>query len=163
MAIGHAQGRIEIDTAFSDDVGDRREAGLADMQKGNYLSMAVRQDVMRETLEGRAAGTARIDDSSDTRVHARNVGIDAEARESFKHMSMQIDQSGRDDATVNGDHATPFLARNLTSDTRDRAVLDRYIVSAAQALRGIDQRSAFQNEIIHRLFSLAIRTSPQLK
>jgi hypothetical protein len=142
VAIRHFQGRVEIDAAFGDDVRDRRQAGLADVQKRDNLGMAMRQDMARETLEGGAPGTARVNDRGNACVHAGDIGIHAEAGESFEDVSVKIDQTRRHDETLCVDHAPRLFIGNARRDSRDHALLDRNIVNAAQTLRRVNQRAA---------------------
>src|SRR5271168_464795 len=70
MLVGHTQGAVKVNAAFGDDIGDGRESGLADMQKRDYLRMAMRKNMPRETLESGRAGTAGVDDRCNARMDA---------------------------------------------------------------------------------------------
>jgi len=74
---------------------------------------------------------------------------------------MEIDEAWRDDKTVRLDDAARLLARDRRRDTSNHASLDRYIVNAAKAARGVNERSTFQEEIVHRLCSLSVRLERQ--
>src|SRR5271169_607864 len=116
VSICYAQGAVKIDTALRNDIRDRRQPGLADMQEGNYLGMAMRQDMTREPLEGGAAGAARIHDRRDARMYARDIGIDPEPGEPLEHVSVKIDQAGCEETAVHLDYAACLLARDRRRD-----------------------------------------------
>src|SRR5208283_192761 len=97
------------------------------MQKGNYLCMTMRQDMPREALESRRSRAACVDQRCHPRIDAADIGINAEARESFEDVGMQIDEARRDDGTGNIDDASRFFTRNRRRDPRNLASLDRYI------------------------------------
>jgi hypothetical protein len=59
------------------------------------------------------------------------------------------------------DGASRFLAGYRRRDPRNHASLDRYIVNAAKASRGVNERSTPHEEIVHRLCSLSVRLELQ--
>jgi hypothetical protein len=154
MAVDYAQGPIKIDAAFGDDIRDRRQAGLADMQERDNLGMTMWQDMLGETPEGGTTGAARIYNRGDARAYARDIGIDAEPGKPFENMSVEVDQAGRDNQAIRLDEASRLLAWNRRRNARNLPLLNRYIVNTAQPLRGVDERSALQDKIMHRICSL---------
>jgi hypothetical protein len=88
----------------------------------------MRQDMPGETLEGGTTRAARVHDRRD----ARYIGIYPEPGEPFENVSVEINQTGRDNQAIRLDDASRLLARNRRRDARNRSLLDRYIVNAAE-------------------------------
>ena len=96
-------------------------------RKGRTSVPRFGQDVARKGLERGAAGAARVDDRRDARVHAREVRVDAVARDAVEDVRVQVDQSGCDDAAADVEDPPGRLTGDTRSDLGDAAALDGYV------------------------------------
>jgi hypothetical protein len=87
----------------------------------------------------------RVNERGYSRVDATDIGICAEACESFENVSVQIDEARCDDGAGHFEYTPRLFAGNRRCEMRDRAALDRHVESAIQALTPVDYRAALKN------------------
>jgi hypothetical protein len=149
VLVQHAERVAEVDAALRHDVGHGGEAGLADVEEGNDLGVAVREDVAREAAEGGGARAPRVHDGRHARVDPTQIGMHAAPREALEDVGVEIDEAGGDDLAPDVHRARGLRRGNARSDAGDDPALHRNVLDAAQLGRRIDDRAALEQEIVH--------------
>ncbi len=149
VRVDGTQGRIEVDAGRGDDVGRGRQAGLADMQKGQDFGFGLGQDVFGKSAEGSRARATRVDDRGHASAHAGEVGVDAVVGHTVEDMRVQIDQSGGDGPALHVDDPVRLPREYVWCDLGDLAIVDRHVQWTVQCLRRIDDGSTAENQVVH--------------
>ena len=148
--LGHRlKGAFEVDAAFRHDVGHGGQAGLADVQEGNDLGMALRHDVAGKGAEGGAPRAAGVDDRGDARMHPAEVGMHAIADDAVEDVGVQVDEARRDRAPGYVDDPRRLVACDEGCNVGNLAVLNGDVVPSAQPDGRVDHRASCQQQIVH--------------
>ena len=149
ILVHRLQRAVEVDAAFRHDVGHGGQAGLADVQEGNDLGMALRHDVAGKGTEGGAPGAAGIDHRGDARMHPAKVGMHAVADDAVEDVGVQVNEARRDRPAGHVDNPRRLVARDEGCNVSNLAVLNGNVVPPAQPDGRVDNRASCQQQIVH--------------
>ena len=139
--------------AHHDRLGEGEDAGEGDVEIGQDADRRRLDHVLAKAVEVARAGAAGIDEGGDAAGAGQKLGLDAERRAAPVDVGMQIDEAGRDDLACDVAHV---LARQIVADGRDLAVREGDVGHLVERLRGIDDPSAFENQVVHQFLKSAL-------
>ena len=134
-ALAHHHGLREGKDAGEGDVEIRKDSN------GRGLD-----HVLAEAVEIAGPGAAGIDEGGDAAGARQQLGLDTQGRAAPVDMGVQVDQAGRDDLAFDVARVGPS---EPVADRRDLAAGEGDVGHLVDALRGIDEPAAFENQIVH--------------
>ena len=149
VLVGDLQRVVQVDAALRDDIGQGRKPRLADVQEGNHLGVAARDDVPGEAAEGGRPRAAGVDDGGDPGVHAAEIGVDAVPGEALEDVGVKVDQARGDDLPGHRDRPRRLGAGDVGGDARDHAVLHGDVEDPVEPRGRIHHGPTLEHEIMH--------------
>ena len=111
-------------------------------------SFAGLDHVLAEAVEGVGSGRSGIDDRRRTVGEAGLIRVDPVMGDAFEDVHMRVDQTRHDQHAVGIDHLTSLIGRDFGSDCRDPSTGEGDVAPVVDTLRGIDEGTARDDEII---------------
>ena len=147
---------VEIDAALRDDVRRGGEPRLADVQEGNDLGVAARNDVPGESREGGRPRAPRVHDRGDARPHAAEIGVDAVAVDALEDVRVQIDEARGDDLSPDLDGLRRLGGRNVLGDAGDHTVSHGDVAEPVEPRGRIHHGPTLEQEIVHAVLPAVV-------
>ena len=119
------------------------------VQHAKYAGCGARDNIARESAECVRPRAARVHQRGNAGADARQVGIDAVLVHALIHMRMQINQPRRYHASARVNHPPRARRIYVRRYLRHNAPRNRNIHLRVDALRGINNPPAFQQQVRH--------------
>ena len=112
--------------------------------------LALSMTYLRKPCKRPGAGRSAIEHGGDARLESDHIRIDAEVDPVLIDMRVQIDQSRRDDFAFGVEDLARLTGRNVRGDSRNFPAGNGDVADRRQFLRGIDDATAGDQEIVDR-------------
>ena len=102
--------------------------------------------MLAKAVEVAGTGAAGIDDGGDAAGAGQQFGCHAERGAAPVDVGVQVDEAGRDQLAFD---VLRLLAGKVVADRRHLAAREGDVGHLVDALRGIDQLAALENQVVH--------------
>ena len=148
----HAHGLARIEQAHvgalahHHRLGEGEDAGEGNVEVGQDADGRGFDHVLAEAVEVARPGAAGVDGRGDAAGAGQQLRLDAERGAAPIDVGVQVDQAGRDDLAAN---VTRVGAGEAVTDRRHLAAGEGDVGHLVDALRGVDDPAALENQIVH--------------
>ena len=119
------------------------------MQEADYFGVVAGYHVLGDAAKGVATRAAGIHHGGDPGPYAPQIRFHAVAVDSVIYVGMQVDESRRDDFSSHVNHSGSLFGGYVRRHPGNLPVFNSYIVETVQVLRGIDDRPALDQQVVH--------------
>ncbi len=132
--------------AYHHRLGESEDAGEGHVQERQDAHRRRLDHVLAKAREIAGPGAASVDEGRDAAGARHQLGLDAERGAAPVDMRVQVDQAGRDDLTRD---IPGILAGEAVADRGDLAAREGDVRYLVDSLRGVDDATPFEYEIVH--------------